>query len=895
VVTRDELRQLLWPADTFVDFDNSLSIAVRKLRQTLNDEVAKPRYIETLPRVGYRFIAPIEIAQPASEAPPSPTAAAAPERAIEPTAPDAGPPRRRTRRWAWGLIPGAIVLALVLWIPVSQHNRAANASIALRPAVAILGFRNLTARPDRNWESTALAEWLSTDLEDGGRLRTIPGESVAHTKSDLALPDVDGFSSSTLAKIRRNTGADYVVAGSFFDTAAATGGNVRLDLRMQDTRSGQTVLAVSRTTSPDDLPGLTKLAGMAIRQKLGVALAAAPPQRADASVPPYFEGLDKLRHFHARGARDLLEQAVAADPKNALAHHALSQAWAALGYAEIAKREAHQAWDLSGNLPSAERLSIEAGYRTASAEWDQAIRIYRQLRDLFPDDEDYGLRLAHAQILAGQPKDAQATLDRLRQLPPPAADDAAIQLVQSEAAGKLGEFEQARAFAAGAAAAAESRGAHILLAQARALECRNLIQLSRLEQAAATCQSAQQIYTRAGDRAGTASATGYLASTRFMLGDLDAAHTLYAQALNINREIGSEGTAAWERNGLANILWQEGDLAAARRQYQESLRVARLVSSRFDEADALGNIGFTWMLEGNLPQARDLFHQALALFQEMSDKAGVASVSNNLGHTMYFAGELPDAAAALAKALAAAREIGYKLDAADALAWMGRVSLAQARFDDARRQFDESVKLANETGNPVFVAQCRLAAAALPLATGRPAEAEAAARDSLALFDRQNRRRQGLEARMLLAEALLAQGKTAAAREALDQAAPLANSSQQLTARLEFDIVARRNLEAAIATAAQRGLVAYQLPARLALAELQLEHGNRTAPRTLEILEHDARSRGFEAIARQAAAARSKPVAHALAMPSILREVENHPGKLVSVCAVFVLLIVSIR
>jgi len=61
VVTREELRERLWPADTFVDFDNSLSIAVGKLRQALRDDASKPRYIETLPRLGYRFIATVEV------------------------------------------------------------------------------------------------------------------------------------------------------------------------------------------------------------------------------------------------------------------------------------------------------------------------------------------------------------------------------------------------------------------------------------------------------------------------------------------------------------------------------------------------------------------------------------------------------------------------------------------------------------------------------------------------------------------------------------------------------------------------------------------------------------------------------------------------------------------
>src|SRR5216684_4570308 len=60
VVTREELRQKLWPADTFVDFDHSLNTAVNKLRELLGDSASSPRYIETLARRGYRFIAPVQ-------------------------------------------------------------------------------------------------------------------------------------------------------------------------------------------------------------------------------------------------------------------------------------------------------------------------------------------------------------------------------------------------------------------------------------------------------------------------------------------------------------------------------------------------------------------------------------------------------------------------------------------------------------------------------------------------------------------------------------------------------------------------------------------------------------------------------------------------------------------
>src|ERR1700730_5453379 len=70
VVTREELRRTLWPGDTFVDFDHSLGTAINKLREVLGDSAANPRFIETLPRRGYRFIAPVEAVGESEDAPP---------------------------------------------------------------------------------------------------------------------------------------------------------------------------------------------------------------------------------------------------------------------------------------------------------------------------------------------------------------------------------------------------------------------------------------------------------------------------------------------------------------------------------------------------------------------------------------------------------------------------------------------------------------------------------------------------------------------------------------------------------------------------------------------------------------------------------------------------------
>ncbi|MGH9501609.1 MAG: winged helix-turn-helix domain-containing protein [Terriglobales bacterium] len=109
VVTREELRQKLWPADTFVDFDHSLNTAVNKLREALGDSASNPRYVETLARRGYRFLAPVQAAAaklPAREFPNAPSAEAG---TVTPEAPfhrdlDVPLPRRSLTRGLFGLI-----------------------------------------------------------------------------------------------------------------------------------------------------------------------------------------------------------------------------------------------------------------------------------------------------------------------------------------------------------------------------------------------------------------------------------------------------------------------------------------------------------------------------------------------------------------------------------------------------------------------------------------------------------------------------------------------------------------------------------------------------------------------------------------------------------------------
>jgi len=130
---------------------------------------------------------------------------------------------------------------------VGTRTAPALGGVRARPSVAVLGFKNLSGKPDEGWVSTALSEMLTTELAAGEKLRTVPGEEVARTKVSLSLADGETYARDTLARLRSNLGADYVVLGSYFDLGEASGGNVRLYLRVQSTETGETVAAVSET------------------------------------------------------------------------------------------------------------------------------------------------------------------------------------------------------------------------------------------------------------------------------------------------------------------------------------------------------------------------------------------------------------------------------------------------------------------------------------------------------------------------------------------------------------------------------------------------------------------------------------------------------------------------
>jgi len=798
--------------------------------------------------------------------------------------------RRWHRRWPFA-VAGALTLSVALLLALNVGRwrerlltlRTANqgagpaASIKTRRSVAVLGFKNLSGRPEDAWLSTALSVMLTTELSAGEKLRTIPEENVARMKVELALKDAETLAADSLVRVRKNLGADFVVAGAYVGLGNEGGGQIRLDLRLQDSAAGETIAVIAQTGTQKNLFDLVSGTGAQLRKKLGVgevSTAEAAVVRASLPAAPdaarlYSEGLARLHVFDGRGARDLLEKAVVEDPNHALAHSALSFAWSRLGYDAKARDEAKKAFDLSANLSREDRLQVEGRYRETNHEWNKAVEIYQTLWDFFPDNAEHGLRLVQAQISAGKGKAALATAEALSRRLPPERDDPQIDLAQAQAASSLSDFKRQNEAAARAVAKGEAREAKLLVAAARLQEGTALRRLGEPLKAQTAFEEAQRIYTAAGDRAGVARARNNIATLLKDRGDLMGAKAAFEEALAFWRELGNPSAVAIVLNNTANVLIDQGDLEGAKRMHEQALAIRRELDDKSGMFGSLIGIGIVLYSEGNWPGAKSRFQESLAIARELEDRSKISLALNNLAALLLEQGELAEARKSYEELLKVRREMGDKTGLAFALHNLADLLREQGDLTGARKNGEEARAIREQLREKGNIAYTEQLLASLAIEEGRPSEAEVLAQKAMEEFQAEQAADAEAGARAVQAKAFLAQGQVGKAREAIGRAVELARKSQSRAARAGVEIVsaqvraavgkpadARESLKATLAETKKYGFVRPELEARLALGQIEMKSGQTIAGRArLEALQKDARVKGFGLVARKAAAA----------------------------------------
>lgn len=778
----------------------------------------------------------------------------------------------------WALIAslvGAVVIALAAafsvggWRHRAETETSAPASnVKSRRSVAVLGFKNLSGKPDEAWISTAVAEMLTTELAAGEQVRTVPGENVARMKMDLSLADADSFAADTLAKIHKNLGSDLVVLGSYLALGKDVGGKVRLDFRLQDAVAGETIATFSETATEDELIDLVSRTGTDLRRKMGIAgVSAADESVVRAALPSnpeaarlYSEGLDKLRVFDALAARDLLAQSAKIEPNHALTHSALAAAWSALGYDAKSQEEAKQAFDLSSGLSREDRLSVEGRYREATHNWPVAVQIYRTLSGFFPDNLDYGLRLASAQVAAGLPKDGLATLQGLAKT---GSEDARIDLAESRAANASGDFKLAQQSAMSATAKGRAQGSKLVVAQSRAAEGRALERLGKANESSAAFAEAQVLFTAAGDKVGAASAINANATVLYDQADFAGARKAYEESLTVFREVGAQARVANSLNNIGNVYYEQGDTAHARQYYQQSLDAFREVGDKAGIAGGLGNLANVLDSMGDLKGSLKMQQEGLAAFQDAGDKRGTAATLGNIGNLLAEMGDLEGAKAKYEEAIRLHTESGYQRGAGYSMFGISDVLTAQGQLAEARKYAEKSAGIRKEMKEEGNIAGSNVQLANLALEEGRAAEAESLARLAAEEFDKEKVADNGATAYAVLAVAQLAENKIADAQESASRAISLAQQTGYKPPRFDATIAnakveaasgdaagALRSLESVRAEAVRYGYVPYDFEARLAMGEIEVKSGKIAAGKArLTQLQKDSQAKGYLLVA----------------------------------------------
>ena len=813
-----------------------------------------------------------------------------------------------------GLLVAAILGALVFgggttWLNWAKRSTPATATVDVaRPAVAVLGFRNLAARDDVQWLSTALSEMLTTEVGAAEKVRTVPGENVNRMKTELSLADADAYNAETLDRIRRNIGADLVVSGSYVTVGEGDAATLRVDIRIQDAQKGQTLALVSETGKSSELLAVVSRAGGQLRERLGIAavpdamasLRASQPSSSDAARF-YAEGLMRLRRFDALGARTLLEQAIQADPKFPLAHSALATTWSALGNDSKAKEAATHAFKLGSNLPRADKLQVEGTFHEMSSEWKEAIGIWQTLSTFFPDDVEYALRLANAQIASGAAKDGLTSIESFIKRFPGTADPR-LQLTEAQANLTLSDFKRMETAAAAAGKAGEAQGALLLVAGARLLEGEAAQRLGQLDRAVVLAEEARDSYAKAGDQAGVARALNSLAGAiadgpdtkRTMAlyeegmriartigkqdlvarllnniaiqyrraGDLQTSLKMNQEALAIRREIGDRTNTVISLNNIGNVLLDLGDLQAASKHYEESAAMSREIGDRRSEARALFNAGESLRQQGEIARSRATYEESLTIRRGISDPAGIATSLFGLGQIAAVGGDLATGKKSLNEAFEMDSKLNRRRPMAFSLAALGDIAMLENDFATARRQHQQSLDIRLALGEQGTAEESRAAIALLDLEEGKAAEAESLARGAAKMFAGQKAPGNEATARATLALALLAQGKSDVAAREVAVAQALVAKPQYVMFRLPVSIAAARvrgvrDPDAALKVlqdirteSIKRGLPRFDFEARRAMAEVESRRSPAAGQKLRADLAADAKAKGFTFYAR---------------------------------------------
>ncbi len=405
VVTRDEMRNRLWPEDTFVDFERSLNTAIKKLRSALSDSPENPVYIETMPRVGYRFIAPVSS--------PAPQEAVIQEVVTQARAPEQTVGRNYRRILRWSAMPLALLVAVAAWFRFGPPRKPA---LRETDRVVLADLRNVSGDPVFD---SSLGQALRVGLSESPYLNLVPDGEVRRLQPAAAI------SVEVARQACAKVGAVAIVDADI----SQSGGEFEVHLSAQRCGVGG-VIARARQGAASREQVLDALGAAArdLRIRVGepessVARFATPVSTATSS------SLAALKAFSAGEQKRALgldyetvpdyKLAVDLDPGFALAYARLGAVYQGAQEWELARHSYEHAFAIREHASERERLYIASHYyASVTDELDRAVQVYELWRQVYPRDIVPPNNLAAIYNRSGQLEKAiAASRDAVRNAP----------------------------------------------------------------------------------------------------------------------------------------------------------------------------------------------------------------------------------------------------------------------------------------------------------------------------------------------------------------------------------------------------------------------------------------------------------------------------------------------
>lgn len=737
--------------------------------------------------------------------------------------PAAGAPRK------W-LLPAAALLLLATLaglFAVARRERSPAAAIhppspgvgevvpagANRPdrrlSLLVVGFQDLSGDTSaRGWLGPALTEMLTTELAAGAMVRVVPGEHAELVRRSLALYPAKSPDRIPLDRLYSMAGTDLAVIGAYLPLKGQGERSLRLDVRVLAMPEGHTVASVAEVGSEAKLFDLVSRTGERLRRAFGLSLLTAEQALEARHLLPadsgairlYTEALMHLRASEPGAARDLLLEAEKLEPESAAIQSALIETWTLLGHDQKARESAAKAFRLRGSLSREARLAIEAQLYKAEQKWGRASEIYRTLWTFFPDDIEYGLKLAFTLVMDARGHEAMSVLEEVRKLPAPEGEDPRIDVLEARVARRISDFVTQERAAAAAAAKARRIGARLIEAQALlyrgdalrssgeaqealdffrqaetiALQVKDrwilgmlysntgsaLQELGRPREASQMHQRSLAIARELGTDVGVSAQLFTLGKLHSEQGDLEQARPLLEQAREGHLRIGDSMMLARVELSMASLFLTQGELDRAETLLAHALETSRLAGSRIDEAQILHEQAKLRDLLGDLQDARRLQEEALQILRGVEQPTVAASVLGASADLLARTGGFQLAQRRFDQALAVGRKADNALASEKLLELRTRSTSSAGNLATSRAASEARIGIARKIGSRPLEANALRDLARIAEAAGELASAQDLLRESLRLSTEMRDHLKTAAARVDLAQIELERGES---------------------------------------------------------------------------------------------------------------------------------------